>query len=817
MFENNAKNNAKTVQVLVLLFAELALFSYTVFCYIKTINVFFQLFIYLFPFISFYEGLYFFDKEFNYAQLLKLFGFILIGNYGEYSLIFSFTFFVWLWTVYKNVSAWALDYERSFEYNNIKTRIALYVNFVLNLFALLSVIIFLKGCILDKAILFVSTFILLIIFLCQETLYRPLKNKNQSYEFLIYKSSVSLKYRIATRYIHDLEWFIPPLFGFLFLQHDKLSSIVIGCCFLIYSFCTIRKNVKMLGKDILQEYAKVFLLIILVLSFFAISHIKLPNMESMTNIAPLIVTFISTDLIFNFTAMFILLQENYGKYNSVFLLRYVIGLETIIAVTVVPGIMIVLFCLSIIPVGYYLLYSAFCVAYCLASSIYLLYKLKRVLNDMYLLAVLMARTSKDMFYYYKTNQLSPNENYIDCVLRIITNSVAKKEYDILPSILQAVLLWLDENRDRIEGNKGNNRFYHFMNVIVDSLIATNSPIIVNQYAEQIYGLFDKDLRKSPFQDKEIDCIKTLKELHIFYYSLYRLIKHYIRINDKDYDDVLLNLYKVYTCNIKFNFLQLEVSERKGVAILESEDYQNFEFYYLEFYKKIIDEAIENQNLIFLKRLYLFSSFYQLGDEQELNNNHLKILHVLTYLYSKVIKQCNYEKDVLRRVLSEYKLLLHYLSHLKIESTLAELMGNVVYNSIQSIYVNLLKTKCQITIDDFELLYEIYYDFDKKKMQDVRYLNLFLFVIVSYFEYANIEKEKFNINQIWEKIEHLGDLFSKQGKIEFLNILNGKKNSLGSKYPEIKKNYDEYRFASEKEIEAFQIAMKKYMRVKNEKY
>lgn len=348
-----------------------------------------------------------------------------------------------------------------------------------------------------------------------------------------------------------------------------------------------------------------------------------------------------------------------------------------------------------------------------------------------------------------------------------------------------------------------------MNVIVDSLIATNSPIIVNQYAEQIYGLFDKDLRKSPFQDKEIDYIKTLKDLHIFYYSLYRLIKHYVRAKNKDFDDVLFNLYKVYTYNIKFNFMQLEVSERKGVAILESEGYQDFEFYYLEFYKKIIDEAIESQNLIFLKRLYLFSSFYQLGDEQELNNNHLKILHVLTYLYSNVIKKCNYEKEVLHRVLSEYKSMLYYLSYLKVDSTLAELMGNVIYNSIQSIYVNLLQTKCQITIYDLELLYEIYYDFGKKKMQDVRYLNLFLFVIESYFEYVNIEKEKFNINQIWEKIEHLGDLFSKQGKLDFLNILNEKKVEFEKKYPVIKNNYDEYRVASEKEIEAFQIAMKKY--------
>lgn len=809
MYEYTSEVKLKQVQIILFELAELALFSYTVFTNIKAINTSFQLFVYLFPFIIFYEGLYFFDKELNYAQLLKLFGFILIGNYGKYSLIFSFTFFVWLWTVYKNVSAWALEYERSFEENNRETRIALYVNFVLNLFALLSVTIFLKGCILDKAILFVSTFILLIIFLCQETLYRPLKNKNESYEFLIYKSSTSLKYRIATRYIHDLEWFIPPLFGFLFLQHDKLSLIVTSCYFLIYSFCTIRKNVKGLGKDILKEYAKVFLLIILVLSFFAISHIKLVNMESMTNIAPLIVTFISTDLIFNFTAMFILLQESYGKYNSVFLLRYVIGLETIIAVTIVPGILIVLFCLSIIPAVYYLLYSAFCVAYCLACSIYLLYKLKRVLNDMYLLAVIMARTSKDMFYYYKTNQLSPNENYIDCVLRIITNSVAKKEYDILPSILQAVLLWLDENRDRIEGNKGNNRFYHFMNVIVDSLIATNSPIIVNQYAEQIYGLFDKDLRKSPFQDKEIDYIKTLKDLHIFYYSLYRLIKHYVRAKNKDFDDVLFNLYKVYTYNIKFNFMQLEVSERKGVAILESEGYQNFEFYYLEFFKKIIDEAIESQNLIFLKRLYLFSSFYQLGDEQELNNNHLKILHVLTYLYSNVIKKCNYEKEVLHSVLSEYKSMLYYLSYLKLDSTLAELMGNVIYNSVQAIYVNLLQTKSQITIYDLELLYETYYDFGKKKMQDARYLNLLLFVIASYFEYASIEEEKFNINLIWEKVEHLGDLFSKQGKLDFLNILNEKKVEFEKKYPVIKNNYDEYRVASKKEIEAFQIAMKKY--------
>jgi len=809
MFENIAKNNAKTILPLVLLFAELALFSYTVFCNIETINVFFQLFVYLFPFIIFYEGLYFFDKELNYAQLLKVFGFILIGHYGKYSLIISFTFFVWLWTVYKNVSAWALEYERSFEYNNRKTRIALYVNFVLNLFALLSVIIFLKGCFLDKAILFLSTFILLIIFLCQETLYRPLKNKNESYEFLIYKSSTSLKYRIATRYIHNLEWFIPPLFGFLFLQHDKLSSIVIGCCFLIYSFFTIRKDVKGLGKDILYEYTKTILLISLVLSFFAISHIKLANMESMTNIAPLIVTFISTDLIFNFTAMFILLQENYGKYNSVFLLRYVIGLETIIAVTVVPGILIVLFCLSIIPAVYYLLYSAFCVAYCLACSIYLLYKLKRVLNDMYLLAVLMARTSKDMFYYYKTNQLSPNENYIDCVLRIITNSVAKKEYDILPSILQAVLLWLDENRDRIEGNKGNNRFYHFMDVIVDSLIATNSPIIVNQYAEQIYGLFDKDLRKSPFQDKEIDYIKTLKDLHIFYYSLYRLIKHYVRAKNKDFDDVLFNLYKVYTYNIKLNFLQLEVSERQGVSILESKDYVDFESYYMEFYKKIIDEAIENENFALLNRLYLFTNFYQLDDKSELNNNHLKILHQLTHFYSKVLKECNYEKECLHRVLSEYKSMLHYLSYLKVDSTLAELMGNVIYNSIQSIYVNLLQIKSQITIYDLELLYETYYDFGKKKMQDVRYLNLFLFVIESYFEYVKIEEEKFNVNQIWEKVEHLGDLFSKQRKFSFLNVLNEKKVEFEKKYPVIKNNYYEYRVASEKEIEAFQIAMKKY--------
>lgn len=797
----------KNIQLVIFLVAELSLFLYTLFSNIECINIPFKFFIHLFPFIIFYEGVYFFDKELNYAQIFKLFAFTLIGSYGKYFLSFSFSFFFWLLTVYKNVSVWALEYEQSFEDKNRKKRISLYVNFVFNFFTLLSVILFLKACILDKIILFASSFIILGIFLCQETLYKPLKN--ESYEFLIYKNSTGLKYKVATTHISGFAWIVPTLFGFLYLQSDILSAIVTSCCFLFYSFYSIKILIKRLGKDIIREYAKSCLCIIVILSFFPISHTKLPDIEKLKNIAPLIVTFISTDLIFNFTAMFILLQENYGKYNSVFLLRYVVGLETITAVTVVPGIMIVLYSLSIIPADYYLLYSVFCVAYCLFCSIYLLYNLKRVWNDMYLLALLMSKTSKDMFYYYKTNQLSPNENYIDSVLRIITNSVAKKEYDILPNILQVVLLWLDENKDRIEGNRENNRFYHFMNVLVDSLIATGSPIIVNQYAEQIYSLFYKDFCSNTFQKKKIEYIKTLKELHIFYYSLYRLIKHYIRAKEHNYDDILHNLYKVYTYNIKYNFLQLEFSQRKGVAILESENYRDFDFYYMEFYVKIIDEAIENENFSFLKRLYLFSAFYQLGEGQELNSNHLKILHKLTYLYSKVLKECNYEKEVLHRVLSEYKSLIHYLSYLKIDSILSELMGNVIYNSIQNIYVNLLQTKCQITIDDLEFLYEIYYDFGRTRMQDSRYLKLFLFVVASYFEYVKIEEEKFYVNQIWEKIEHLEDLFSRQGKTDYLNILNTKKFELENKYPEVKMNYDEYRIALTKGMEAFQNAMKKY--------
>lgn len=668
---------------------EIIFFFYTVFLNFNGINCFFKWFVYIYPFIIFYEGLYFYDKELNYAQIVKILLFLFIKNNCNCKFIFIFTLLVWLYLVVQYVLYYKQEYKVGvFWWQNQKKKGKdIYITFILNVLILFIVV-----------------------------------------------------------------------------------------------FC-LKENFQ----HIMTE-------------------------EKIENVTSWVITFISTDLIFNFTAMFILLQENFNKYNSVFLLKSIVSWKTIILDSVVPGIMIVLLCLEVITSSYFLSFVIFCILYCLVCSVSLLRTFKKVLSDVELLCLLMSKTKKEMLCWYKTNQLTASKNNIDTILRITTNAIVNKQTDTLPDVLGIVLKWLDDKKDFISDKHhtahSNNRFYYFLNVITDSLISVNSSIIVMLYAEQLFYIFQKELERNPFDNKEIDFKNKLKEMHLFYYSLYRLMSHYVNANEKEYDEVLLRLNGVYEFNVEENFLTLKPSERKGGHVFESDDYRDFEFFYFKFYEKLIDEAIKAENFRYLKRLFLFTSFYRLEDA-ELNTNHLNLLHKLTDIYQKILQACNYEDEMVFSVLGEYESLLHYFSYLRMDITLAEFMANVAYNSVKDIYIQLLKNKVHFTERYLKFLYEMFFEKSKKLCNSESYLNLFCYVVASYLDYTGIEKDKFAINQIWGRVEQLEELFTKRNQIGLLENLRDKKSEIVKKHPEVQTNYNKYRLILEKEIEEYKEVMRRF--------
>lgn len=155
---------------------------------------------------------------------------------------------------------------------------------------------------------------------------------------------------------------------------------------------------------------------------------------------------------------------------------------------------------------------------------------------------------------------------------------------------------------------------------------------------------------------------------------------------------------------------------------------------------------------------------------------------------------------------EYKGLLHYFSYLKMNATLAELVANVAYNSVKDIYIQLLKNRVHFTERHLKFLYELFFEKSGKLRNSESYLNLFCYVVASYLDYADFEKEKFAINQIWDRAEQLEKLFGKPNRTVLVQILSEKKVEIVGKHPEIQTNYENFMKTLDKEFVEYREAM-----------
>ena len=144
---------------------------------------------------------------------------------------------------------------------------------------------------------------------------------------------------------------------------------------------------------------------------------------------------------------------------------------------------------------------------------------------------------------------------------------------------------------------------------------------------------------------------------------------------------------------------------------------------------------------------------------------------------------------------------HYLSYLIIPEELNELMHNVMFNSISSIYSVLLNNKVQLEERDLEILYE--YFFEEDKYSDyLRYLQLFFYVISVSFDYGISKLELDKRNHIWSRVEQLGAIFLKRNNNQLLNEFNSRKNEIISKFPFIKTDYEKWKSLVNQEILSF---------------
>lgn len=770
---------------------------------IKMNSVFSYLYVYLLPFIFFYEWLYFYDIEFNFAQIAKLCCLILVNETNALNLNYEFTLFLWAYSVNKNVFYLGQKYSCAVSSEQKKNEIKIILYYLVNAFVLILLLFSFREKIIDALILIGFSFFNLFVFYCKSITYVPyfdiLHVKNNYFIPESKTRYLLIEHMASSIEISELTWTLPIVLAFLFLKCDFISLIAFIVIGLPYVIVTIKNNISVYRNDILKLYYPLFLQLIITSFFLRVFHIRFfMDAERISRMSNIIVTLVSADLIFNFTAMFILLQENFNKFHSVLLLKKIVTKFTIIVSVVIPAVFLIVIILDLIPNQYFTFYSCFCVLYCIFFSVCLLYQLKKNLNTTDVILLLISDINSNDVRIYRDNHFAADNNNIDAILKITTDCIKNRNYTELSSVFKLVLNWLEKHKADISIKnfspyfESQNHFYFFIDILVKTIADEKSKIIIKQYVNEIYSIFRFAAVKKDFKD-----------YHIFYNSLNKLLSYLAEYDDSELEDCKETLFSVYTYNMKNIFMQLTSSKIKAsLSVEKSKEYKEFLNYLYEPIEKTLFKVVD-KDIEFLKFVDWFSIFFRLYNKiSELNINYLEILHKLTNFYFLILNKCSFEKSLVRSVLSKYKTLNYILSNCIMNDKMLELFNNVVFNSIKEIYFKLLKNKYNFEEYDFEVLYEYFFDNKKSKIQ-ICYLNLFCFAIISYFDYGfdNIEK---NIrNTIWNRLVQLNDIFFERNQFDLIKGLNSNMKKIIEKYPNVNVDYQKYEDSIQKEIKNIQ--------------
>jgi len=303
--------------------------------------------------------------------------------------------------------------------------------------------------------------------------------------------------------------------------------------------------------------------------------------------------------IFNISAIFILLQINYSKFNSTYLIKKILRSPLLIIFTFLPS--IILFFAIFTPsenIEYGFLPPTILIL-CFFSSFFLVIYFKTVLETNAMLRKLMTTVTFDDFIKYRENNISLNETNIDSILKIIQAVIKNNDIPRAKSTFYSLSFWINENINSIKyesryyGDQINNKFNTFFSTINYELLSCNNIIMHNNYLDSIRDMiFLTYINSCNYEDYKI----LFLSLHEY------LIKRLENKQDEFAKDVYETLY--FPCSSIFLGLENDTFRYKDYNL----------FYFREIFlgdkiDRIINTAIEYRCTDFLKSIRVFTDLF----------------------------------------------------------------------------------------------------------------------------------------------------------------------------------------------------------------
>lgn len=478
-----------------------------------------------------------------------------------------------------------------------------------------------------------------------------------------------------------------------------------------------------------------------------------------------LITFFTPLFIFNFTSLFILAQENFHKFNSIKLLRMVLSPLVILFCIIVPAGIILLTITNVIPESGKNFYSACGIVYGIATSIYLLQRLKKMLDPIYAARKIISEIKGDEFLFYKNGKIPKGESNFDDLLRLCCGVVERNDEFESAIVFEYIFDWFYLHIDQIKPNskvywdQKSDKFNGFFLSICEKINQKDNSVIKINYVNAIYKSFLTNIDYRDF-DKNLFQLNSLKILAGV------LIERGLSQDNA----VATNIYHAIIDPSKNILNKIQTSPYEGFNVKESDDYEGFKETILDSILYLYDTAIKYENIDFINHTFiacrLFNSYDARNEFIAWNGNYLQCYFDISSIYQKIFKLKNYDKKSVHFVLQEYRHLLYSMKYQDASRTVVKHFFNACMNDLMSIFTDLIENTNVLKSDDFKLYYDVFMGnviSDNYQAETyLKYFSVLLKKVIAKPKESGCEYDR-TTYELWGRIEQILEILNNSNK------------------------------------------------------
>lgn len=471
-----------------------------------------------------------------------------------------------------------------------------------------------------------------------------------------------------------------------------------------------------------------------------------------------IISALVTIFVFNITTLFLLIQFNYSKYGSTYLLKIIVTIPILFFTIIIPVCIILFlgfFAESMIHDTAVLSIVKFCcvTAVFVSSLLYLLFVTQTIESGNLLNTILLSVNDEDI-RNNKNSIISYDETKFDAITRIIKTDISKNDLIALRSDLYGMVYWSKENIRKIKPQrksyceKIDNRFASFYKEIAVLIAKGDDNNIKEIYLNSLRTFILQYVNHKNFNDYKI-----------FFDSIVEYIKVCLEKDSQENASDALYFVKHYLSKIIVNFTG-------GNSELAHS--------FLEPVRNLASEAIKNKQTYFVRRMNLIRRIFEIYEGNKLikwNENYLDFFLCFKPVLNDMLKNADAENLYINEVSSELE---HLCNGLKLRDENQKWVNDFwdyYFDLAQALIYTGIQKKLILTDSNFEAFYNVYFPWRRNKYENDDVLKKCLICFtnslnayIKYLEGSGNCQKDYLIQWVWSRFLQIEECIKNNQKL-----------------------------------------------------